>query len=50
MAVNLRNFNKPKHAQTLLSSVGFQNKNKIVVNNPVQSHFTVEGVQSYTPK
>ena len=41
MAVNLRHFDKPKHAQTLFSSTNFQNKNKIVVNNPVQTHFTV---------
>ena len=39
--MNLRHFDKPKHAQNMIESASFQNKNKIVINNPVQTHFTV---------
>ena len=48
MAVHLKHFDKGKYAQTLLDSAGFQQKNKIVVNNPAQTHVTIEGVQAYT--
>jgi len=27
----------------------FMNKNKITVNEPTQTHFSVEGVQAYSP-
>lgn len=47
MAVHLRAFNKPSHVEPI-GSADFLHKNKIVVNNPKQTHFSVEGVQSYT--
>ena len=48
--MHIAKFDKPKHAQTLLSSAGFQSKNKISINNPVQTHISIEGVQAYTPE
>lgn len=50
MAVHLRNFDKPANQTNLYSSASFLAKNKIVVNNPKQTHFSVEGVQSYAPE
>lgn len=41
MSVYLSYLDKPKHAQQMISSAGFMAKNKITINNPVQTHFTV---------
>ena len=50
MTVNLGKFQKTAPPPTLMNNVDFQFKNKISINNPKQTHFSVEGVQSYAPK
>lgn len=47
MAVYLGFLDKPKPSLSMTTSAGFMAKNRIAVNNPVQAHYTVEGVQSY---
>lgn len=47
MSIYLSFLDKPKHATQMISTAGFMSKNKITINNPVQTHYTVEGVQSY---
>lgn len=50
MTVNLRNFHKTNNPTSLINDPNFLSKNKITVNKPQQTHFTVEGVQSYAPE
>lgn len=47
MAMYLGNMNKPGPSQMM--SATLMQKNKIAVNVPKQTHFTVEGVQAYAP-
>lgn len=49
MAVYLGFLDYPKHSQQVTETPNFMAKHKISINNPVQTHYTVEGVQSYAP-
>jgi hypothetical protein len=50
MAVNLNKLQTQKNNFNNTFSSAFLVKNNIVVNEPVQTHFSVEGVQSYAPE
>jgi hypothetical protein len=49
MAVYLSFLEHTKHSQQIIEKPSFMSKHKISINNPVQAHYTVEGVQSYAP-
>lgn len=51
MILNLNKLNVQKSTQSnLLNSQSFLAKNKITVNNVTHTHYTVEGVQMYSPE
>lgn len=50
MAVYLGFLEHTKHSQQIIEKPSFMSKHKISINNPVQTHYTVEGVQSYAPQ
>lgn len=50
MSIYLNFLDKPRHAQQLINQPHYLYYNKISVNKPVQSHYTVEGVQAYSPE
>lgn len=51
MAINLGKLHAHKTTvSSMYASSGFLSKNKITVNEPVQTHFSVEGVQAYSPE
>ena len=50
MILNLNKFSNDKtQSINLLSTQNFLQKNKITVNEVTQAHYTVEGVQMYSP-
>lgn len=50
MSIYLSFLNKPQHTTQLINQPHFLKQNKISVNKPVQTHYTVEGVQAYSPE
>lgn len=50
MILNINKYASQKQSQAnLLSTQKFLQKNKITINEVSQSHYTVEGVQAYSP-
>ncbi len=48
MALNIRTAIEKKTSSNTMSQ-NFMAKNHITVNEPAQAHFSVEGVQTYSP-
>lgn len=49
MSIYLTYFNKAQFTQQVIETPSFQAKHKVTINKPIQAHFTVEGVQAYSP-